>query len=219
MQNLKPNAQRAKKAIFLIWIALVINLISLGYNFLQHDFLQLAESGSLIAMEKVRRNISTQQDIFLISIAILIITAIAFIQWFRRAYYNLHQKLDYLSYPESWAAWTWFVPIIQLFHPCWIMVELYRKTKTLLSKHTSEEYRFSLSTGIVGVWWALWVIVNISGNIIFFLYSQAKNIEEYSSAIVFSIIPGIISIPLALLTIKIIKDYSKVEPTLLELND
>ncbi|OJJ17734.1 hypothetical protein BKI52_28130 [marine bacterium AO1-C] len=219
MQKLRPNSQRAKNAILLIWIALVIDIISLISSYLQYDLLQSALNGASISMEAATANDSRERMIAIIEIIVAIIAAVTFIQWFRRAYYNLHQKLDYLSHPEGWAAGAWFVPIMHLYRPYQIMVELYRETKELLSKYTSTDHRFSLSTNIIGVWWAIWIITNILGNIVFRLSLRAETADEFLRATTISMVHGVFSIPLAFLAVKVIKDYSKVEPTLLELND
>ena len=134
MENLKPNGQRAKNAITLIWIVLVLEIVLLISGYFQYDLLQTAANGSEISIETATANDTREQIIGIIFLIAYIISAVTFIQWFRRAYYNLHLKVNHLSRTEGWAAGSWFVPIVSLYRPYHIMKELYQETRELLVK-------------------------------------------------------------------------------------
>ncbi|AYN04196.1 DUF4328 domain-containing protein [Flavobacterium sp. 140616W15] len=134
MEELRPNEQRAKNAMLLIWIVLSINIVSLISNFLQYNLLHTVANGGFITPDEANANDSTQQIILIIYLIFFIISGVTFIQWFRRAYYNLHLKVDNLSHSEGWAAGCWFVPIISLYRPLQIMKELYNDSDFYLSK-------------------------------------------------------------------------------------
>ena len=128
MENLKPNRQSAKNAITLIWIILVLEIVSLISGYFQYDLLQTVVNGGDISMEAADSNDSREQIIGIIYMIAYVISAVTFIQWFRRAYFNLHSLVPNLTYTEGWAAGSWFVPVIGFFRPYQIMVELYNKT-------------------------------------------------------------------------------------------
>ena len=95
------------------------------------------------------------------------------------------------------------------------MKELYRETKELLTKKKlpiSENF----TTNSLGLWWTLWIINNIIGQFVFRYSRNAESIDELTTLTIASIIANIVGIPLALITVKIVKDYSKVEPLLIE---
>jgi hypothetical protein len=216
MEQLNPNGQRAKNAITLIWVVLVLEIIMLISSYFQYDLLQIAKNGGEISMEAADANDTREQIIGIIYSIAFIISTVTFIQWFRRAYFNLHLKVNNLSHTEGWAAGSWFVPIISLYRPYQIMKELYQETKGLLTRKgliVSEEY----STSYLGWWWTLWIINNIIGQIIFRYPSET--IDELIGGTVASMIGSVIGIPLALITIKVIKDYSDIEPLLNEIKD
>lgn len=48
---------------------------------------------------------------------------------------------------------------------------------------------------------------------------KAASIDEFTTSTVASMIGNIIGIPLALITVKVIRDYSNVEPMLIEIKD
>lgn len=218
MENLKPNGQRAKIAIMLLWTVLTIEIISLLSDYLQYDLLQTVANGGQISSETATDNDLRQRIIAIIYLAVFIISGITFIRWFRRAYYNLHLKAESLSFTEGWAAGCWFVPIISLYRPNQIMKELYQETQRLLSKK-NENYAQNLTTHSIGWWWALWIISSLLGQFIFRYSMKAETNEELTVSTVASIIASIIGIPLAIITVKVIKDYSEIEPLLYELKD
>lgn len=139
-----------------------------------------------------------------------IISAVTFIQWFRRAYFNLHQRVNFLLYTEGWAAGSWFVPILNLFRPYQIMKELYLETSKILTKNGSSRLGI-FSTTTVGWWWTLWIINGIIGQVVYRVSSSAENVEELTISTIISMISNLFAIPLALVTIKVIKDYSMME--------
>lgn len=218
MENLKPNGQRAKNAITLIWIVLALEIVSLISGYFQCDLLQTAANGGEISTETATANDTRELIIGIIYLIAFVISAVTFIQWFRRAYYNLHLRVDHLSQTEGWAAGSWFVPIVSLYRPYQIMKELYQETKELLVKK-GLSINDNFTTGSLGWWWTLWIINNVIGQFVFRYSMKAESIDELTISTVASMIGNVVGIPLALITIKVIKDYTNVEPLLIEIKD
>lgn len=218
MEKLRPNSKRAKNAITLIWIVLVLQIASLISGFFQYDLLQIVANGGEISNETAIANDTREQTIGIIYLIAYIISAITFIQWFRRAYFNLHLRVNHLSQTEGSAAGSWFIPFTNLYRPYQIMKELYQETKELLTKN---EIRLNqnFSSKFLGIWWTLWIISNVIGNLVFRNSMKAETINELIRSTVAGMILNVIGIPLALITIKIIKDYSNVEPLLNKISD
>lgn len=237
MKIIRTNEQRAKNAITLIWVMLILEAVSLISEYFQYDLLRDIANGIEISTEAANANDLREQIIAIIYMMAYIVSIVTFILWFRRAYYNLHQKIDYLSYSEGWAAGVWFVPIVCLYRPYQIMKELYTETKELLSRNELEtigkvsastrkdlsarnvDITDNLSTGRLGLWWAFWIISSILGQIVFRYSREAETIDELLVLAVIGMISNIVGIPLALITIKVIKNYSEVEPLLSAMND
>ena len=217
MEDLRPNAQRAKNAIALIWVVLALELISFISGYFQYDLLQSAANGESISSETATANDTREQIISIIYMIAYIISSVTFIQWFRRAYYNLHIRVDHLSLSEGWAAGSWFVPIVSLFRPYQIMKELYKETEELLIKErTVIDENFT--TRFLGWWWALWILSTVIGQFVFRYTLKAESIDELTISTISSMVGNIVGIPLALITVKVIRDYSNVEPQLSEID-
>lgn len=210
MQDLKPNEQRSQNAILLIWIALAMNCISLISSYFQYDLLQTAANGGEISTEAVTSNDNREQAIGIIQLIVFLVSAITFIQWFRRAYFNLHLRVNHLSNSEGWAAGCWFMPIVNLFRPYQIMKELFQETHLFLKRnnaHTKEH----LSIASLGLWWTFWIIDRFVGQFVFKYAMKADTIDELTTSTIAQLISNGIGIVLAIITINIITDYSKLE--------
>ena len=213
MAKLRPNQERAKSAIILIYIVMGIELIDCISDYFQLRLLQRFQSGITVSVSEATANDLRVTILSLIYMVAYITSAVFFIRWFRRAYFNLHQVARVLSYGEGWAAGAWFVPIVNLFRPYQIMKELYEETEILVSKRAGTE-RINLTTTFVGIWWTLWIVNNLLGQFIFRSSREANDIGEMVFNTQMNMFVNVISIPLALITVKVISDYSKVEPLL-----
>jgi hypothetical protein len=211
MEKMRPNGQRAKIAMMLIWTVLTIEIISILSDYLQYDLLQTVANGGQISTETATGNDLRQKIIAIIYLVTYIISGITFIRWFRRAYFNLHLKAETLSFTEGWASGCWFVPFISLYRPKQIMNELYVETQNLLTTK-QENSMVNLNTQFIRWWWALWLIASFLGQFVFRYSQKAETLEELTTVTIVSIIASIIGIPLALITVKIIKDYAEIEP-------
>jgi hypothetical protein len=218
MENLRSNGQRAKNAITLIWIVLALEIISLISGYFQYDLLQTVANGGEISTETATANDTREQMIGIIYLIAYVISGITFIQWFRRAYFNLHLRVNHLSQTEGWAAGSWFVPIVSLFRPYQIMKELYQETKELLVKK-GLSINENFATASLGWWWTLWIINSVIGQFVFRYSMKAESIDELTISTVASMIGNIVGIPLSIITVKVIKDYANVEPLLFEIKD
>jgi hypothetical protein len=219
MGVLKSNEQRAKYAILFIWIVLAMAILNFVSSYMQLDLLQTVANGGDVSDEVAEANDSRERAAGIFYTIVSVISAITFILWFRRAYYNLHQKVRPLALSEGWAAGSWFVPIVNLFRPYQIMKEIYVETKKLFNRHGLSE-RVGYTTRYLDWWWTLWVISSLIGNIVFkFAFRNAETVDDYILVTVGQMISGILEVPLALITVKVIKDYARVEPLLQEIRD
>ena len=213
---LRPNEQRAKTAITLLWIVLALEIASLISACLQYNLIQTVANGGDISSEAADANDLRQQAIAIMYTLAYIGCAITFIAWFRRAYFNLNQKL-YLSQTDGWAAGSWFVPILNLFRPYQMMKELYVETRELLLQKNCSPV--NLGTTLLGWWWTLWIVSNFLGRFVFRYSMSAETVDEILTSTMANITSNIIGIPLALLAIRVIKNYAAVEPLLYQMEE
>lgn len=153
MEPLKPNERRGKAAMTLIWIIMAICTVMVAASAIDVFLLIQYSHGLEISEFAINISDSTLNIGGYFFIAAYIISAITFILWFRRAYYNLHILIGSTEYGNGWAAGSWFIPIANLFIPYNIMKELYEKTDQYLFVDDNEDYTENrLTTKYIGRW-------------------------------------------------------------------
>ncbi len=216
--QLKPNHQRAKTAQLLIAMVGVVYIMMLISSYWQYGLLQDMKSGTLYSQEVLETNDLREQFLAIVFLMLYITSAVTFILWFRRAYFNLHQKINHLTHTEGWAAGSWFVPFINLYRPYQIMAELYNETAELLAKRGFKR-KVKLDTTFVGIWWFLWLVSNLLANIVFRMSNSATDIDQFLNLTALDMGSDVLGIILALITIKVIKTYANAESFLIQLKD
>jgi hypothetical protein len=218
MQPLRPNDDRARAIKIMLCVMLLMEVVSGVAGYSQLQLLLDVQRG--VGVDETAANLN---DLLIGIIALLyagvyFATVITFIRWFRRAYFNLHQRVKHLEFTEEWAAGSWFVPFMNLVRPYKIMSELYVETRDLLVKHNITS-PISLSTSLLGFWWASWIIMGIVHNISFRLSLRAKTIAELLDSTTVDIIANLVSIPAGLLALVVVANYAKVEGLLFEVKE
>ena len=216
MGTLKPNARRAKIALILIGIVLALEGINLISSYLDYGLLQTMASGVDVPDEAIDANDLREFIAGVLSILVSVVSAVTFLMWFRRAYYNLHQRVSQLTYSEGWATGSWFVPVLNLYRPYKIMKELYLKTKELLVSK-GVEVNPSFTASALGWWWGLWIISGIAGRVVWRFSIRAETLDELITSSVLCMTSEFVDILLSLIAFKVVRDYSAVEPLLHEI--
>lgn len=208
---LRINAQRAKIAVIFLWVVLAIQLLSGISSLLQYDLLTRMSTGEF-DFEEVYANDNREQMIAIVHLVFYLLSTIFFIRWFRRAYFNLHLLRRDLEFSEGWAAGAWFVPIVNLFRPYQIMTDLYRGMQRELQKR--QLTGFDLSFSLVNMWWTVWIVAMIIGQIVFRYALVAENLDELILSTIFQLAISVFQIPLTIITTRIIRNYSEAENAL-----
>ena len=218
MTKLKPNEQQAKAVIITLWTVLALYIASLISAILQYNLFQTIASGGYVSEQVAKANDIRVGIVALFLLISYIVLAITFLMWFRRAYYNLHQKVSSLSHSVGWAVGCWFVPLMNLYRPFQIMKEMYDETQKLINGRELSK-RVDYTTTYVGWWWTFWIITGILNGIAWRFERNAFTINDFIAVTTFDIVIYATSIILTLFAIKVVRDYSKVEPLLNEIKD
>lgn len=214
---LKPNEKRAAKAILIIRIILAIHFVSLISGYFEYNLLNRLLNGTELTPIEIHLNILRQYVIYIIYAVAHVISIVFFIQWFRRAYYNLHQKIHYLNYKEGWAAGSWFIPIINLYRPYLIMRELFLETEEFLHKRNVPSIGKPRQTGYIW-WWPCWLLTLFISNTIFQLSLEAKAIDLIIKLSLAEMGNTVLRMILCLITVRMIKEYASLERQLASLD-
>lgn len=94
------------------------------------------------------------------------------------------------------------------------MKEMYTKTNEILFEETNQAN--AVTTSYLGWWWGLWITSNIIGQVVFRTTLNSDSIDSLTNGTIASMIGNVIGLPLALITVKVIKDYANIEQLLTE---
>jgi hypothetical protein len=213
---LKPNKIRAKVIITFLVIALILDIAFIVSSYLQLNLLRSVQSGMIISISEANANDMRHALIAIVRGLVGIVCIVTFIMWFRRGYYNLHQRVSNLSHSEGWAAGAWFVPFLNLWRPVQIMSEMNRETQTLLVKEKLTEPNKRLGI-LIAVWWTVWLASGVFNVIIQSIYSGDRispTLDELVGETYENLYTTYATIPAAILVILVIRSYSKMEDLL-----
>lgn len=204
--DLKNNAARARNTITMLWIAMAAE----GLLVAQYIYGYITYNGGRRTSEILSRLEIMDLATAMLELVVNIITGIVFILWFRRAYFNLHTKVDNLAHGEGWAAGAWFVPILSFFRPYQIAKELFERTQMFLSNGNGQVYDQKWQS-TASTWWGLWVV----GIILSFIGSKVAPAfgptVSSDAAMLFYVTSSLLTIPAAFFAIKVVKSYGELE--------
>jgi hypothetical protein len=81
MNTLQPNDIRARNAVLMISLVMVLNVISIWSGYMQYELLGRMNGGNF-TMAEAEANDSRELAVGIIALIALVISAITFIQWF-----------------------------------------------------------------------------------------------------------------------------------------
>jgi hypothetical protein len=213
MVLLRDNAARAKQAISIFWIMLGVTVINMCLLAWQYSLMSGAQADrERVDMSMIDTSDTLRQVAVIVRLIIIILSAVFFIMWFRRAYYNLHTlPWSNARYAEGWAAGSWFVPIIGFWWPYQIMIDIWRGTQNAVRERLGEPQ----SAAIVGWWWALYLTSRIYKNFSAVVLGEANDIDSFITATKVEFFGEIITIPALVITIVMIQRTNVFERELL----
>jgi hypothetical protein len=212
--EIKDNSKRAKILLTVFWVLTGLTLVGLltGYNELQ--ILKNAQIGEFVSEEEANLSDSLQGIIGLVQFGLYIASVVVFLNWFRRAYGNLHRAgITDIKHKETMAVYTWFIPIVWFYRPVQIMNEIWTETQEKIKKF-DPTYVMKSGGIIIGLWWTLFIISNFIGRYVLKTAFKQDTIEQLIEGSEATLISDIMQIPEALLVIFIVYKLSKMETKL-----
>jgi hypothetical protein len=148
-------------------------------------------------------NDSRQQMIGILQVVLQLVTVIAFLVWFHRSHRNLSALgNERLKYTPGWAVGGFFVPFLNLVRPLQVMREIWHGSDPAgYRRDTDPEMAPAARDAqptppLVGLWWALFLITNALGRIIFRMaFNEDATLEELKTVSQLQVAADLIDIP------------------------
>lgn len=158
-----------------------------------------AFSSGRVGIESLNAYDSVSAPLSLLSLAVLVAAGICWVVWQYRAASSLPQGS--LRRSPGWHVGSWFIPIIAMWFPFQNISDIARSS------------RASLSGGLRGSWWALWVIASIFSNLAGQLLLRAQDIDSLSAALAMSVVSEALLVPAAVLaSIVVVRITDAIDP-------
>ena len=204
---------RARVTIALLAAGIVANLLMLVFALLQYGMVSRHMSGVEITSEEVLTNELRMALANVLSIALQVATAIAFLMWLHRAYRNLHalgvphQQIDYTP---GWAVGYFFIPLLNLFYPYRVVKEVWRKSDPTINPAEGYSAFLPEAPMLLGVWWAFWIISLSGDDIVYrFIDSAEESSEAMSWFSMLLMATAILKIIAAALAIRVVREINQ----------
>lgn len=179
----------------MLWISVLAGIASIVSDLGQ---LQLIGSESLTP-SVIESNDARQQNIAILALAVYVITGIGFLKWIYRA--NLNSRgfgaVD-MHFTPGWSIGYYFIPFINLVRPYQAMKEIWQVSQN------PKDWKAQPGSGMLGWWWALWILSAVLGQVSYRLSMDAKDPASLHEATSYSIFSAIVDIPLCFVAMSLI---------------
>ena len=179
----------------MLWVYLGVVVISMLSDFAQ---LSLATGGD-ITTEAAEANDDRQGVIGILYLVVFIATGVLFLRWIHRANRNCRGfGAIGMQYTPGWSIGSYFIPFMNLVAPYQAMREI--------SQVSADPRRWQAQAGgaLLGWWWALWLLSNVLGQIVFRTSMEVTDADSLQLATVVSIISAFGDIALTLVAVSLI---------------
>lgn len=188
-----------------LWISVGVGALAVVSDIAQLTLL----TGGPVGLAEANANDARQGLVGIISIITFIITGITFLRWVYRANVNCHGfGAQNMQFTPGWAVGFYFVPILSFFKPCEAMVEIWKISQDPMNWENQS------NDALVGVWWSLFLVSNIAGNISIQTALRAEDPETLTLSTVAAIISTIAGIALDIVAVSLVSKILKMQQKL-----
>jgi Domain of unknown function (DUF4328) len=169
-QDYRPLRRRARWATALLVLGIVVDAASVLSGLMERSLLADIAGGDLVSSSEADANDIRQAIVAGIQWIVFVLTTIAFLFWFSRAYQNLGPLgAGRLRYGHGWAVGAWFVPILSVWRPKQIANDIWRASDPEAPPNQASTWRAEPAPGLYLAWWLAFVGMS-------WLYSTASRL-------------------------------------------
>ncbi|MDO8586752.1 MAG: DUF4328 domain-containing protein [Armatimonadota bacterium] len=199
------SVSRATVVLLVVYILLCAVAIMYGWSLINMlsslDAFALrdttTDSGEKMAIAEAMARQATLNNVLGLQFLAYLCASVFFLVWIHRAHQNLSAfDMQGLSYSPAWAVGWFFVPILNLFQPYHVAVEIWKASDPRLGN--DRHWQTARSSWLIGCWWVLFVLMNVAHGI-------SSKLSDASSAIWGLVISEILGIAAAILAVLLVR--------------
>lgn len=188
---------------YMLYAQIIVALISLVSGNLEYQLLVDYQNGNYISQEQAEAdgdaNDKRQGLVGIIYLFVFVTSGLLILRWIHRANYNARQlgALN-MTFSPGWAIGYYFIPILTLWKPYQAMKEIWEASKEPSDRPSQG------SSGLLPLWWGLWIVSIIINQAIFRLSMRAEEIPELMQINILTQVSDVLDMPLALVFLVIV---------------
>ena len=195
---------------YLLFVQVFMALIAIGSNLMEYQLLTDFQNGVYFSQEMAVADAETndqrQQIIAISYMALFIVSGFLILKWI----YQANQNVRFLGakdmeFTPGWSIGFYFIPILALWKPYQAMKEIWK------ASHNPQNWQLEKANLVLGIWWFSWIANSMVGQAVFRMSRRAEEISEIMNVNLISQVSEILSIPLAFVTIYLIKKISNAQ--------
>lgn len=133
----------------------------------------------------------------------LVAAIVVYLIWFLRVRVNAEVFNPFgHSKSRAWAGWGWFVPVVNLWFPRRVMLDIWE---------ASGPVGVRSATGLVNAWWTFWIIGLIADRAGFTAYRRAETAQEIHDAVGQVMFADVVDVVAAVLAILVVLKLTRMQ--------
>ena len=141
----------------------------------------------------------------LVSLVVFLGSAIVVGRWIYRATANAHALSDEMTVSPGLAVGSYFIPILNLFKPFQGMKEAW------LASHHRSNWHGEPTPGLLIVWWTLWLVTNILGNVSLRMSMENEDGSLTGAVATIEVLTSLLNLPLCLVLVAMMKRLARAQ--------
>lgn len=135
--------------------------------------------------------------------ATFIATAVVYLVWFLRVRVNAEVFNPFgHSKKRAWAGWGWFVPVVSLWFPRRVMLDIWDASSPAGTR---------ASHWLVNAWWTLWLVSLLTSRVGYSTYSDSETAEEIRDAVGQVLVSDVTDIAAAVLALLVVLRLTRMQ--------
>lgn len=202
-EGIKNSKSLTSWVRYMLWAQIIVAVISIVSGNLEYQLLSDYQNGVYTSQEQAiadgEANDLRQGIIGIIFLVVIVISGFLILRWIHRANYNARQLgAENMKFSPGWSIGYYFIPILALWKPYQAMKEIWKASKEPSNWESQE------TSGILPLWWTLWLVSSVLGQAIFRLSMNAEELEELKVLNIIYQVSDVIDIALALVFMAIV---------------
>lgn len=195
---------------YMLYVQIIVAVVSIISGYLEYELLSDYQNGVYTSQEKAiadgEASDQRQGIVGIVYLVVFVISGFLILRWIHRANYNARQLgAENMEFTPGWSIGYYFIPILTLWKPYQAMKEIWKASKS------PSNWESQNTSGIVPMWWTLWLISNLLGQAIFRFSKHAEELNELMNLNIVTQISNVLNIPLALVLLAIVSNIQNMQ--------